>query len=360
MGHGLTEFDKSVFVKEPAWHGLGLVLPNNISPVEAVQRTMDWQVGEHEVFRLNPETGKYEPVRGFKLLRREDLPQSADVALFDIVKDSFTVIQNHELPEIIETVMGETGAVVETAGTLKVGRRVWILCKCNTTDTIGGDQLHRYFLLHNSHDSTGALDLMVTPIRVVCWNTLSAALSGAEKGEGLRFRHTANVRERIEMVRGVLKNGDSEWRSWLNKMQYLASQSVSPDFENAFVDFLFPLDEKKRQTRMQNVRSSFLKIMRNPIGASDATRGTAFGLFNAVTEYIETARTVRVTGLQDDEEPTERDRQEARMNSVFFGSGSQMRQRAFDVLVDPEISRLFQGNKVDAGKAFEKILVESN
>lgn len=361
MGHGITNYDKNVFADgRPAWHGLGEVLPDNITPREAVLRTMDWQVGEHSVFRKILDGGitKYVEVPGFKLLRREDHGVVNDAMNFDIVSDSYTVIQNSELPEIIEAVMGETGAYVVTAGTLKVGRRVWILCKCPGSWNISGDAVDQYFLLHNTHDASGVLDLLVTPVRVVCFNTLTLAIDQAESGgSNLRLKHTPGIRERLELVRGILSSTNDNWRAFIDRMSYLATKPVSPDFTSAFVEFLFPA-ETQRKTRALNARADFMRILASPRGKltpalRNGDHNTVFGLYNAVTEYVQYARTVRVTGLGD-AEPTDRDQNEARMNSVIWGSGAKFRQDAYDLLSDPKIADLYTADMRDAKAAIEE------
>lgn len=367
MAHEITRHDRLVLSKRPAWHGLGKVYPEGhiITPEQAVADTMNWLVGENEVYRLNPETGTYEPISGFKLLRREDLPQSNEDALFDIVPSGYTVIQNQELPEIIKTILGQAGAVVETAGTIKVGRKVWILCKVTSEPNavVAGDEIERYFLIHNTHDATGALCLLMTPIRVVCQNTLTAAIRGADgSSDMLKLRHTKNIRETLGMVNGILEHSNGQWRRFVNTMQALADKPVSPDFVTAFTETLFPLEEgQKRTTRTLRARETFLNVLANPVGGlTRAVNGTALGVYNATTEYVDTHRGIRVTGVDEDREPTARETGEARMLSVVWGSGATFRQQAFDLLTDPIVADHYQANAKDARKALDKLVLASN
>ena len=188
MSHGITTNDQMFSVREVPWHGLGVVLdeyPKSID--EALDKAgLGWKVTHGDVLVVKaPEwtddfgtkhPAELIPAKGFKANLRED---TGDV--LGIVSDEYEVVDNRDAFRFLDALIGSE-LHFETAGSLWGGRRVWVLARLPEYIELGGDQSATYVYVANSHDGSMAVTAAVTPIRIVCANTLGAALRQAEHG----------------------------------------------------------------------------------------------------------------------------------------------------------------------------------
>jgi phage/plasmid-like protein (TIGR03299 family) len=142
------------------------------------------------------------PAKGFKANLREDAGQ-----VLGIVSDEYEVVDNIDAFRFLDALIGSE-MHFETAGSLWGGRRVWVLARRPKYIELGGDRSATHIYVANSHDGSMAVTAAVTPIRIVCANTLAAALSQAEHGVNarrtFRFRHTGNLQSKFAEARQVL------------------------------------------------------------------------------------------------------------------------------------------------------------
>lgn len=204
-------------VREIPWHKMGTVLPEapkwedvpyiingkwSAEKVNAIQMlpagiTSDLQV-------VDTTTGE---VVGYIRTLKEDfeIRRNTDGSHFGFVKDSYVVLQNDELIDLAREMAG-LGAKPETAGFLDGGRTMWLCVK--TEDTVFAEEaFNQYFVLTNTHGGGGAIRAVISPVRVVCQNTLNAALSGAQRSWA--YRHTTNVRSHVDEAVETLKKGSA-------------------------------------------------------------------------------------------------------------------------------------------------------
>lgn len=215
MAHGITNTDSMYSVRQMPWHGLGAVLEDYPATIdEALEKSgLTWAVSSGDVLVARPATldkpegGIYVPelesyivpAKAFKANVRED---TGDV--LGIVSEDYKVVPNRDAFAWLDELLG--GEIeIETAGSLNSGRRVWVLARIPGTIEVGGDESARYLYCANSHDGSMAVTAAATMIRIVCANTLGAALRRSEASERTyRFRHTGNLQAKMHEARRVM------------------------------------------------------------------------------------------------------------------------------------------------------------
>lgn len=177
--------------KKP-WDGLGKIVEEAPNSSQALKLAgLDWQVVQKEV-----ETSDGIPIAGFKANVRE-----TDNQILGIVTDRYKVVQNEEAFAFTDQLLGE-GVTYETAGSLQNGRRVWMLAHLPYQYIINGDEITPYLVITNCHDGSGSIKVAMTPVRVVCSNTLNLALSTAKRCWSCN--HTGDINIKLDDARATL------------------------------------------------------------------------------------------------------------------------------------------------------------
>ena len=180
------------YVREKPWHGLGTMVAEAPSSIDAlVYAGLDWSVLQKDVY-----TGDGSLIPGYKVNLR-----STDDAALGIVSDRYKVVQNEDAFQFTDDLLGE-GVTYETAGALQGGKKVWMLAKMPHRYIIAGDEIAPYLVVMNSHDGSSGIKVAMTPIRVVCQNTLNLALNSAKRV--WTTKHTENVMSRVHEARETL------------------------------------------------------------------------------------------------------------------------------------------------------------
>jgi phage/plasmid-like protein (TIGR03299 family) len=231
-----------------------------------------------------------------------------------IVGNSYVPVQNSDAFTFFDHLVGSNEAAYETAGALGHGERIWILARLPGFIKVhGNDIVGKYLLLSNSHDGSSHVRVKLTPIRVVCSNTLTAALQGA--GE-VQIRHTSNAAEDMKQAQALLglsKRLFAPLEAIFNRM---ALTKISDKQLLDYVKALVPDDDEAvDNTKPEGIRNTFLNLYDSGRGA-DLARGTLWGAFNCVTEYTD-----HVMG----DNPT------TRLESIWFGRGEQLKHTAFQL-----------------------------
>lgn len=173
------------YVREKPWHGLGVRVEEAPTSIDAlVLAGLDWQVTQKNVYTQD---GYLIP--GYKANIR-----STDGSALGIVSDKYKVVQNEEAFRFTDDLLG-AGVTYETAGSLQGGHKVWMLAKMSQRYIISGDEIAPYLVVMNSHDGSSGIKVAMTPIRVVCQNTLNLALDRAKRI--WTTKHTENVMSRV-------------------------------------------------------------------------------------------------------------------------------------------------------------------
>lgn len=304
------------FAGERPWHGLGNRLPPN-QPLEvwASQAGMDWQIQSADVRFVASDQG-LGSVHVFpdqKVLYRSDTK-----APLSVVSKRFHVVQPAEILEFYRDLTEAGGFELETAGVLKEGRKLWALAKTGQSVSLKGrDKVNGYLLLATACDGTMATTAQFTSIRVVCNNTLAIALrdgSGAVK-VGHRSQFDAQA------VKRQLGIAISSWDGFMARMKALAECRLSDSAVEGYLKrvLTYPTaqgDEIQTvsERSMKAVHELYAGRGRGSHLASSA--GTAWGLLNGVTEYVDHHRRSR----SDDH----------RRDTAWFGQGALLKQRAWE------------------------------
>jgi phage/plasmid-like protein (TIGR03299 family) len=319
----------AVMTVGPAWHRLGKELNGPATAAEALKHAcLDWQVSKVQLFAGKPE---YRPLAKYCAVVREDVWRSHDRILakndgvLGIVGNGYETLQNEEAFRFFDPIVGRKAAAYHTAGALGRGERVWILAKLpEDIHVIGDDITNKYLLLSNSHDGTSAVQIKFTPIRVVCENTLTQALS---QGPALRITHTRDLRERLMIAQNLLKRIQVRYDELEDVFQHMAKQPVDKDRLDKYLKGVFP-DPTKRQDENQHQRAiqqaeydregSAYFFEQGRGNDAPKVKGTLWAAYNGVAEYIDYRRF----------ENSGDDRQ---LNAIWFGEGYSAKARAFTV-----------------------------
>lgn len=284
-------FDKGFSVRVPAWHGLAVVLQDYPGREEAMKLAgHDFKIVEEKLFTLD------EQIDGWKALKREDTKK-----IIAVVKDSYEIIQNEMIWDVLDAIIAQPNVRYETGGTLKDGAVVWALAGLDEPVRIKGDNstIYAYLNVNSTHDGTGALRAFVTSIRTICMNTMSAGMSEAER-TGLRytFRHTKNVKDRIEFAKSALGLAKKEFSEFCILADELAEKQVTFEIVKDFLDRFIPappevLTSERVKTNIETARMQVLDILNSSQTIPEPHRRTAYGLYCAGTEYLDHVRNFR-------------------------------------------------------------------
>ena len=181
------------YVRETPWHGQGTRVEEAPSSEEAIRLAgLNWEVQQQPIYLADGTEikGNYANVR------------SSDGKALGIVGDRYKIVQNTDAFAFTDALLGE-GVKYETAGSLKDGKVIWLLAKMPETIEILGDKVDPYMVFTNTHDGSGAVRVCMTPVRVVCNNTLNAAIRGARRVWSAR--HTGSVTNKLDDARETLQ-----------------------------------------------------------------------------------------------------------------------------------------------------------
>jgi phage/plasmid-like protein (TIGR03299 family) len=299
-------FDTGFSVRQPMWHGEGLVLDDYPTDWnDARQKAgLEWEPELIPMFSRTPNMEHlldetlpaytYEEVPGYQLSARDDTH-----AVLGPVTDSYGLVPHGAggMEDILEAVLG-AGAKFETAGSCKGGAMVWALAYIDEPLTIAGDDTDTlpFVALLNSHDGSGACKLVATSVRVVCWNTYQAAsMQGQRSGRQFVFKHTASVTARISEAKEALSGVRDEQREWVALANDLHALPIDAKALAVFVEQFIPEPENttvRVKADRQAKRDAFTKLyLESP--STDGHRGTALGLVDAAVEWLDHVRPYR-------------------------------------------------------------------
>ncbi len=264
--------ESMMYDRTKPWHGLGTEVPEAPTSADALRFAgLDWTVRQEPVY--NARGGV---IPGFKSNVRD-----TDGSVLGIVGDRYKVVQNIDAFNFTDDLIG--GDVrYETAGSLREGRQIWLLAKMPQR-LVAGDDVEPYLCFTNSHDGSGGLKVCMTPIRVVCNNTLNLALGSAKRIWSMR--HTENIRERMDEARDCLCLAD-EYMGGLSVYADRAANTTLYDRDvRAILDELFPITEKsspRERASAEKCRNEFMVCYYAP--DIWQFRGTAWGVINAASD----------------------------------------------------------------------------
>ena len=271
--------------REKPWHGLGVVVKEAPTSEEALRLAgLDWNVVQEPIY-----TPFREKIEGFKANVRD-----SDRKVLGVVSDRYKVIQNVEAFSFTDELLGQ-GVRYETAGSLSGGKRVWLLARLPREYIIAGERISPYLVFSNTHDGSGSVKVAVTPVRVVCNNTLNLALETAQRS--FSMVHTGNISDKITEARDTLFKAESYMDRLGAEFEQLHQQKVTDAEVQKYIELLIPLESNATRTQEKNVNRLREDLAMRYYDAPDLQKvgKNAYRFINAVSDFATHAEPLRRT-----------------------------------------------------------------
>ena len=270
-------------VREKPWHGLGTIVaeaPDSKSALELAG--LDWNVIQKNII-----TEDGTEIEGFRANVRD-----SDDSVLGIVTDRYKVVQNSEAFAFTDALLGE-GVKYETAGSLQGGRRTWMLARLPHQYIISGDEITPYLVFMNSHDGTGSIKVAMTPIRVVCQNTLNMALSTAKRSWSCN--HTGDIDGKLEEARDTLLYANKYMAELGRSIDAMQQIKLSDKKVYEFLDELFPIMEGATYQQKKNIMKMREDAKARYFDAPDLQHvgQNAYRFVNAISDFATHAKPLR-------------------------------------------------------------------
>ena len=273
------------YVRETPWHGLGIkVMEAPDSEGALIAAGLNWNVIQEPIF-----TGENEPIRGYKANIRD-----SDRRVLGVVTDRYKVIQNHEAFAFTDELLGQ-GERYETAGSLQDGKKVWLLAHMPHEYIISGERISPYLLFSNTHDGSGAIKVALTPIRVVCNNTLNLALSTAKRSWSMI--HTGDIRSKMQEARDTLFMAERYMDELGKEFEALRLKKLSDQKVMEYIEVLLPVEDGSTPQQIKNIERLREDMKIRYFDAPDLqdTGKNAYRFINAVSDFATHAKPLRRT-----------------------------------------------------------------
>ena len=270
---------------ETPWHGLGTkVMKAPDSEGALIAAGLNWNVIQEPIF-----TGGNEPIRGYKANIRD-----SDRRVLGVVTDRYKVIQNHEAFAFTDELLGQ-GVRYETAGSLQDGKKVWLLAHMPHEYIISGERISPYLLFSNTHDGSGAIKVALTPIRVVCNNTLNLALSTAKRSWSMV--HTGDIRSKMQEARDTLFMAERYMDELGKEFEALRLKKLSDQKVMEYIEVLLPVEDGSTPQQIKNIERLREDMKIRYFDAPDLqdTGKNAYRFINAVSDFATHAKPLRRT-----------------------------------------------------------------
>jgi len=292
------------------WHGLGNVMPTTANvPVALTSSGLDWTVDLKKMYYRHGDKHVAVP-------QRRAVVRSSDGKLLATVGKDYVPLQNTAAFEVLQPACEQFGVTIETAGSLGRGDRTWMLAKmADTVEPVAGDKVGGYVLVVNGHNGWTAYSARLTPVRVVCANTLALAL---KDHAFLKLTHVRDAASKLDqaarlvtlMVESLHQTGES--------FAKLAARKLTDEEIRQYVDEVLNIDVADMSPLQERRRDSVMTLAYTGKGVEYAPN-TAWTAFNAVTEYIDHVRPAEAKSTKTI----------AAMNqSAVFGQNMKLKQRA--------------------------------
>lgn len=263
------------YTREKPWHGLGTMVAEAPNSKDALRLAgLNWKVLQEPVYTENEEL-----IQGYKANVRD-----TDRKVLGVVTDRYKVIQNEEAFAFTDTLLGE-GVRYETAGSLQEGRRVWMLARLPREFIIGGERISPYMVFSNTHDGSGAVKTALTPIRVVCNNTLNLALRTAKRSWSMI--HTGDISGKIEEAKNTLFLADEYMTALGQEFEDLRKIKLSEKQVLDYIKILLPMEENYSLLQKRGVEKLRADMKMRYFDAPDLkdVGNNGYRFVNAVSDF---------------------------------------------------------------------------
>lgn len=302
------------YAGEKAWHGLGNPIPDGASLDDIAELAgMTYEVGADPV-RFYGSDGKLHVFDGKKTLFRRD----TNVPL-SVMAKGYKIVQPKEVVEFFRDLTSDAGYTIETMGVLKAGAVYFALARTGNEAEVANSVHKQFVLLATGCDGTLATTAELTDVRVVCANTLRAAVN-EYNSDRVKVRHSttfdaSNVKERLGLL-----DLSASFDEMLKSYKTLADFKVGwTESTKLFEEILSPNRKANENGEEQRAVRGLKQLEESYVKAPGAVVGTLYGCLQAVTHYVDHGR-----GNNDDN----------RTYSALFSQGANLKERAFDVLMN--------------------------
>ena len=261
-------------VRKKPWHGLGTIVMDALSSKDALKMAgLDWNVVQEPIY-----TDYNEVIAGYKANVRD-----FDRKVLGVVTDRYKIIQNHEAFAFTDTLLG-SGVRYETAGSLQEGKRVWILARLPREYIISGERISPYLVFSNTHDGSGAVKVALTPVRVVCNNTLNLALQTAKRSWSMI--HTGNIMDKIQEAEDTLFMAEEYMDRLGKEFEQLRKQKIYDSQVKEYIELLLPMEKEATSVQSKNIRQLREDLQHRYYDAPDLKDigNNAYRFINAVSD----------------------------------------------------------------------------
>jgi len=282
MAHLLENENDMAYFGETPWHRLGVKLERLMSVEEALQfAALDFKVKK---VPLHLPSGEVAP-GGFATIREDNN------RVLGIVGKGYEVVQNAQALDFFNSFISQKEAIFNTVGSISGGSKVWFLAQLPGEIVVKGDDvIHKYLLLATSHDGTITVVIKFTPTRVVCANTFQVALNN-NTGLAHKIRHTKFAHGRILEASKVMGLANRYYEDLGEACRVLQAKAMSATETHTYIEKVFASEAEsalKGSTRASNIMDTIYGLVETGKGTDlPGVRGTAWGAYNAVTEYLD-------------------------------------------------------------------------
>jgi len=336
MGNNTYAFSDK---KDIAWGGIGVHVDGAMTSKEAISLAkLDYEVKKFPLF-AEVDMGEH-GIATPELSNNYATGRADNGDIFGVVGNRYEIIQNNQAFEFFDDIVGDKVAMFETAGALGKGEKIFITAKLPQHITVGKDDIENYLLLSSTHDGSGSIQVMFTPIRVVCNNTLNMALQSATNK--VSIRHTKSVKDKLDNAATVLGIANNMLRKYEDVFNAMAKKRIDDNKLKEIIGITYLSKEEMRElaqfggdmdatvkeagkaprriisTRKVNIiKDVYEYAMAGPGQQTPETEGTLYGAVNAITGYYQNAK--------------EFSSQEAKFNSNLYGANNKTMQKSFDI-----------------------------
>lgn len=272
-------------VREKPWHGLGTIVKEAPTSADAIRLAgLDWSVVQEPIY-----TNFNRVVDGYRANVR-----SSDRKVLGVVSDRYKVVQNVDAFSFTDELLGK-GVRYETAGSLQEGKKVWLLARLLREYIIAGERISPYLVFSNTHDGSGSVKVAITPVRVVCNNTLNLALGTAKRS--FSMIHTGNIQDKIQEAKDTLFMAEEYMDCLGVEFEQLRRQKITDAQVKEYIELLLPMEKEPTPIQSKNIIRLREDMMKRYYDAPDLQKvgNNAYRFINAVSDFATHSNPLRRT-----------------------------------------------------------------
>uniref|UniRef100_UPI004056C130 DUF932 domain-containing protein n=1 Tax=Acetatifactor sp. TaxID=1872090 RepID=UPI004056C130 len=273
------------YTREKPWHGLGVRVEEAPTSKQAlIMAGLNWQVVQKPIM-----TEEGQVIDGYKANVRD-----TDQRVLGVVSNRYKVVQNEDAFAFTDALLGES-VTYETAGSLADGKRTWILAVLPHKYIIAGDEITPYLVFMNSHDGSGAIKAIMSPVRVVCQNTLNLALSTAKRCWSTN--HTGDISGKMEDARNTLQLANHYMVELGRGIEQLQRKKLTDKQVMEYIEQFFPVSEDMSIQQRKNMLTLQEDMKLRYFDAPDLRHvgKNGYRFINAVSDFATHSRPLRET-----------------------------------------------------------------